>query len=168
MTTIPARADGEPRMQIPQPNRSERYTQLDSELFRFALVDKDLTANRFAPTVVVTLESKPGNDDPQQVLDDNRGNLVSLGGAQGLKTGPMSCAGSLAETVDYTGDPQGARVPARPITMLAAAVMHTADATYLATVAIQSTDADNPTYKHDRDAILGGFRFLPPSDTTTT
>jgi hypothetical protein len=34
--------------------------------------------------------------------------------------------------------------------------------TYAATVTVQATDPDNPTYASDTDTILTGFGMLPP------
>jgi hypothetical protein len=42
------------------------------------------------------------------------------------------------------------------------AVLHTDDATYGATVTIQTADPRNPTYQRDADTILTGFQLLPP------
>ena len=142
LTSIPALAGGEPQLAIPQPAGWERNTMLDSRLIRFALVNKSLIANRFAPTVLVTLESAAGARDARKLLEQGRPALVTMGGATGLKVRPATLCGQPAETVDYVGSAMGQRA-AHPATVLAA-VMQAGGTTYFVTVTIQTTDAEQP------------------------
>ena len=168
LTSIPALAGGEPQLAIPQPAGWERNTMLDSRLIRFALVNKSLIANRFAPTVVVTLESADGARDARKLLEQGRSALVTMGGATDLKVKPATLCGQPAETVDYVAGAMG-QLAAHPATVLAA-VMQAGGTTYFVTVTIQTTDADNPTYRRDAETILTGFTFLhlPPRLSTRT
>jgi hypothetical protein len=161
LTPIDPHADGEPRLRIPQPQGWERASMLDSEIIRFTMRNKNLVANNFMPTAVVTLESVPGaaNDD-QTIFDQERGALVDRLGATGLHTADTTLCGDKAELVDYDAPSMG-HIPARKIrTLMVVATFDTN--TYVATVTVQSTDPDNPVYTHDTETVLTGFQMLPP------
>jgi hypothetical protein len=135
---------------------------LDSEIIRFTMRNKNLVANNFMPTAVVTLESVPGaaNDD-QTIFDQERGALVDRLGATGLHTADTTLCGDKAELVDYDAPSMG-HIPARKIrTLMVVATFDTN--TYVATVTVQSTDPDNREYARDTDTILSGFQMLPPA-----
>lgn len=159
MIDIPARADGEPTMAIPAPPGWERTTELDSELVRAALVNQSLTADGFAPNVVVTLESIDGDVPAQDVFDQQRAALTSQGGATDLTTTTGTLCGQPAETTDYMGAPVGA-TPARPITVLLS-TLQSDGRTYSLAVTVQTLKADDPTYLRDRETILSGFSWQP-------
>ena len=161
--SIPALATSEPQLAIPQPAGWERNTMLDSQLIRFALVNKSLIANRFAPTVVVTLESAAGAHDARKLFEQSRSALVTMGGATDLSVKPATLCGQPAEIVEYVGNAMG-KLAAHPATVLAV-VMQAGGTTYLVTVTIQTTDADNPTYRRDAETILTGFTLLAPAAT---
>src|SRR5215470_7677594 len=67
LTKVPFHVDDEPVLKIPQPDGWERVTMMDSELIRFTMRNPSLAKDNFAPTAVVTLESQPGEHDPQEV-----------------------------------------------------------------------------------------------------
>lgn len=159
MIDIPARADGEPTMAIPAPPGWERTTELDSDLVRAALVNQSLTADGFAPNVVVTLESIDGDVSAQDVFDQQRAALTSQGGATDLKTTTGTLCGQPAETTDYMGAPVGA-TPARPITVLLS-TLQSDGRTYSVAVTVQTLKPDDPTYLRDRETILSGFSWQP-------
>jgi hypothetical protein len=161
LTTIPAVKDGEPVMKIPQPRGWVRSTQLDSELFRFAMINRNLAAGDFTPNLVVTLESVPGIEQPEQVFESQREGLESTFGATDLRITEHTLCGLPAETVRYLTPAMGNLAP-HPGTVVIA-VLHTDDATYAATVTIQTADPRNPTYQRDAETILKGFQRLPPS-----
>jgi hypothetical protein len=161
LTTIPAIKDDEPVMKIPQPQGWERSTQLDSELFRFAMINRSLATNEFTPNLVVTLESVPGIEQPDRMFESQREGLESTFGATDLRITEHTLCGLPAETVRYQTPPMGNLAP-HPGTVLIA-VLHTDDATYAATVTIQTADPRNPTYLRDAEEILKGFQMLPPS-----
>jgi hypothetical protein len=76
MAPIPSRAAGQPLLRIPQPAGWQRTSILDSEIIRYAMGNKDLAADHFAPTAVVTLESAPGTtEDQQKIFDQERAML---------------------------------------------------------------------------------------------
>jgi hypothetical protein len=161
LTPIDSRAEGEPRLRIPQPPGWERASMLDSEVIRFTMRNKDLQANNFMPTAVVTLESVPGaatND--QTIFDQERAALVDRLGATGLHTTETTLCGDTAELVDYDAPSMG-RIPPRKIrTLMVAATFDTN--TYVSTVTVQSTDPHNPVYARDTATVLTGFQMLPP------
>lgn len=158
---VPTRADTDPHMVIPQPAGWQRFTMMDSEMVRYMMVNRGLVADQFAPNVVITLETVPGDEPAASVLRKNRHAIETLGGATDLTYSPATVCGQPAERITYTGGPQGA-TPARPITTLAA-VIHTGGRTYGVAVTAQSTRPDNPTYQRDVQTILDGFQLLPPA-----
>jgi uncharacterized protein YceK len=159
MIDIPARADGEPAMAIPAPPGWERTTELDSDLVRAALVNQSLTAEGFAPNVVVTLESIDGDVSAQDVFEQQRTALTSQGGATDLNTTTGTLCGQPAETTDYMGAPVAA-TPARPITVLLS-TLQSGGRTYSVAVTVQTLKPDDPTYVRDRETILSGFSWQP-------
>jgi Probable lipoprotein LpqN len=161
LTSIDPHAQGEPQLKIPQPPGWERASMLDSEVIRFTMRNKDLSANNFMPTAVVTLESVPGATDDQTIFDQERAALVDRLGATGLHTTKTTLCGDNAEIVDYDAPSMG-RIPPRKIKTLMVAATFDAN-TYVATVTVQSTDPDNPVYTRDTGTVLTGFQMLPPS-----
>ncbi|MFG1934474.1 hypothetical protein ACGFK1_28110 [Mycobacterium sp. NPDC048908] len=160
LTTVPGRRDDEPVMKIPQPQGWVRSTKLDSELFRFAMVNRSLTVDGFAPNVVVTLESALGFQHPADVFDTQRDALESGFGATDLRVSEHTLCGQPAETVQYLTPVMG-NLATHPGTVVIA-VMHTDDRTYAASVTIQTANPGDPVYQRDAEAILTGFQFLPP------
>ena len=134
---------------------------LDSDVIRFTMRNKDLVANNFMPTAVVTLESVPGAaTDDETIFDQERAALVDRLGATGLHTTETTLCGDRAELVDYDAPSMG-RIPPRKIrTLMVAATFDTN--TYVVTVTVQSTDPDNPVYARDTETVLTGFQMLPP------
>ena len=161
LTTIPAQGSDEPVMKIPQPQEWDRSTKLDSELIRFAMINHSLVNEDSASSVVVTLESLSGIEDPDAVFESQREALESMFGATDLRVIEHTLCGLPAETVHYR-TPGTSNIAPHPATVVIA-VLHTDDMTYAATVTVGGTDADNPTYRHDADMILTGFQLLPPA-----
>ena len=162
LTSIDPHAQGEPQLKIPQPPGWERASQLDSDIIRFTMRNKDLVARNFMPTAVVTLETVPGAaTDDQTIFDQERAALVDRLGATGLHTTKTTLCGDNAEIVDYDAPSMG-RIPPRKIKTLMVAATFDAN-TYVATVTVQSTDPDNPVYTRDTGTVLTGFQMLPPS-----
>lgn len=161
LTSIDSRATGEPQLKIPQPAGWERASTLDSDIIRFTMRNKDLTADDFMPTAVVTLESIPGDDaDTKSIFDQERAALVDRLGATGLQVSDTTRCGDEAELVDYDAPSMG-RIPARKIKTLMVAGPFDGT-TYVATVTVQSTDPDNTVYARDTGTVLAGFQMLPP------
>lgn len=160
LADIPSVSAAEPRLRIPVPQGWERNSLMDSRIIRYAIVAQQLATGGFAPNAVVTLESVPGDQDPDDVFDENRSNLVKMMGAFDLVTKVNTTCGLPSETTDYIAPPMGP-APRRPITMHAV-VSKTGRATYLATLTIQTADGDDPTYQRDAQEIIDGFQMLPP------
>ncbi|CAN3126888.1 LpqN/LpqT family lipoprotein [Mycobacterium sp. smrl_JER01] len=157
---VPNENDGEPLLRIPVPDGWERNTMMDSQIIRFTIVSTDLIADDFATNAVVTLESAPGGQSPDEVFDQNRGNLETMMGAFDLDTEDNTTCGFPSETTHYTAPPMGP-APERPIIMHAV-VAEADNTTYLATLTIQTTDPDNPKYISDSRQIVDGFQLLLP------
>lgn len=160
MTSIESRGDNEPQLKIPQPSGWQRSSMLDSEIIRFTMGNKALTARNFMPTTVVTLESVPGgHSDYQTIFDQERAALVERLGATGLRISETTVCGDKAELVDYDAPSMGRIPPRRAKTLMVTATI--SDSTYVATVTVQSSDPANPGYARDSDTILTGFQMLP-------
>ena len=162
MTSIDPHTSAEPQLKIPQPSGWDRASRLDSDVIRFTMGNKSLTARSFMPTAVVTLEViSDGHADPQTIFDQEQEALVQRLGAKGLRASPSTLCGNKAELVDYSAPALGRKIPARKArTLMVAAAF--GDSTYVATVTLQSTDPTNPAYMQDADTILTGFQILPP------
>lgn len=153
--------EGEPVLRIPQPDGWERFSELDDDLFRYTMSNVAIASDEFAPTVVVTLESKPGIEDPSVVFEQQRQSLERGFGATNVTVTETTLCGLPAELIDYITppiDPVG-ELPAQVLI----AVMHTDDRTYAATVTTQTDDPGNPIYQDDTEQILGGFQMLAPT-----
>lgn len=156
---IPARGAAEPQLRIPQAAGWNRNTKLDSEVVRFVLANADLTANQFAPNIVVTLEDAP-KADVQTIFTQQHANLVKLAGAQDLTSEPATVCGLPAETITFTAAPTGPGAHSRVVTMLSVPTI-VGGHQYLVTATVQTTEPDNPTYQHDAKTFLDGFQVLP-------
>jgi hypothetical protein len=162
LTSIEPRAVGEPRLQIPQPPGWHRTPLLDSAIIRYTMEDKALTARRFTPTAVVTLETVAGeHQDQQKIFDQERATLTERLGAARMRTAATTLCGLKAEMVSYDA-PRMARVPPRKVKTIMVAGAFNGN-TYIATATTQSTDPANPVYARDTTTILTGFQMLPPA-----
>ena len=83
------------------------------------------------------------------VFDSQRDSLESDLGATDLRVTEHTLCGLPAETVQYQTPMMGNIAP-HPGTAVIA-VLHTDDMTYAASVTVQTTDPDNPTYQRDAD-----------------
>ncbi|ORV09991.1 LpqN/LpqT family lipoprotein [Mycobacterium celatum] len=161
LTPIQAHGAGEPQLRIPQPPGWQRSSMLDSEIIRFAMGNQRLTADKFTPTAVVTLESVPGmTQDRQKIFEEERATLVDRLGATDMHSTETSRCGQAAVMASFNAPAMG-RIPSRKAKTLMVFGAFSGR-TYVVTVTVQSTDPDNPTYARDTQTILTGFQMLPP------
>jgi hypothetical protein len=160
LADVPTRGNGEPQLRVPAPAGWERATLLDSELIRYALVNKSMMANRFAPNVVVGLEVIHSDLDAEQVFAAERQGLIN-GGGTNLTTSDQTVCGLPAQQVDYTLPALGTIAP-HPARFLVA-VIHTGGKTYAASVTVQTTEPDDNGYRRDAETILRGFQVVLPA-----
>lgn len=160
LADIPSASPTEPRLRIPVPSGWKRNDRMDSRIIRYAIVAPNLATEGFTPNAVVTLESTRGIKDTDVVFDQNRSNLVSMMGAFDLTTETNTTCGFPSETTEYMAPAMGP-APERPIIMHAV-VADTGRTTYLATLTIQTADAQNPGYQRAAQEIVDGFQMLPP------
>jgi hypothetical protein len=161
LTSIEPHGAAEPQLKIPQPPGWQRASMLDSEIIRFTMGNKALSARNFMPTTVVTLESIPGGHaDHQTIFSQERAALVERLGATGLRISKTTLCGETAELVNYNAPSMGKIPPRKAETLMVTGAY--GDNTYVATVTMQATDPTNPTYARDADTILSGFQILPP------
>jgi hypothetical protein len=158
LTTIPSRNRDEPVMKIPQPQEWKRSTKMDSELIRFAMVNRGPGGDGKVASAVVTLEKPPGVEEADVIFEMERHALESMAGATDLQVTEHTLCGLPAETVQYR-TPE--RVDPHPATVVMA-VIHVEDRTYAVTITVGSDGPDDPTFKRDADMILKGFQLLPP------
>ncbi len=158
---IPDEGSREPHLRVPVPSGWERNTMMDSNVIRYAIVATDLIADGFATNAVVTLEPVRGNQTPDDVFAQNRGNLETIMGAFDIAAEGNATCGLPSETTHYMAPPMGT-APERPIIMHAV-VARIAGTTYLATLTIQTTDPDDPTFLSDSQEIIDGFQMLQPA-----
>jgi hypothetical protein len=156
MATLDAQAAGDPALGVPQPAGWERTTKLDSQIIRFVMVNKSLTANKFSANAVVTFESVTSNtQSPKQILDGQQDNLKNQLKATDISATDGTQCGYPATTITYTAPAMGG-VPSRKAKVLGV-VIEANDKTYLTTLTIGSADDQNPTFVTDSETILKGF-----------
>src|SRR5689334_9585490 len=101
MTRIPDHTDEEPVLSIPQPEGWERVTIMDSDLIRFTMRNQSLAKNGFAPTAVVTLESRRGLAEPREVFEAQKDALEHAIGATDLQVMQTTVCELPAEMIVY-------------------------------------------------------------------
>jgi hypothetical protein len=156
---VPAEADDEPRILIPQPSGWERTSDADSELVRFAMTDASLTGDHLA-FAVVGLQSKVGYHEPATIFEDLRWDAEKDPGITDLTLTGSTVCGYPALTANYTKLATD-ELPTRKETMQTV-VVNTTNRTHAATVSISTNDANNPAYQRDLATILPGLRVLAP------
>ncbi|WP_237112616.1 hypothetical protein [Mycobacteroides abscessus] len=155
MSKLESKAAGEPILEIPQPTGWTYSTAINSERIRGAIFNTGLSANQFTPNAAVTLvDVTEDATSPQQALDTERAGMVQSGVAITSETSGTLC-GRQTRTINY------------PIEDRAGTTLIVADKfgqrIWVATLTIQTTRPDDPTYKADKQIILDGFRFGPPA-----
>jgi hypothetical protein len=161
LTAIDPHDPSEPRLSIPEPAGWERITSQDSDIIRYVIANKSLTADSFTPNVVVTLEHVTGTSfTPQDVLDQQVSVLKSQANATDVDIKPTKTCGAPAETISYNLPAMG-NVPARPARGLLVAAPFGGD-TWSATLTAQAINSDDPTYQQDVTTILEGFQMVAP------
>ncbi len=114
--------------------------------------------------MVVVVDVVAGHHRAAALFEANRAQLLGPGQAVDLHYRAGTVCGNPAETVTYTGSPNG--MPPRPITDLATVIDGT-DSTYFINVVIQSRDDANPTYQRDKQTILSGFEAVASTQPGT-
>jgi hypothetical protein len=156
MTVIDDKAYGDPVLSVPQPEGWERNTKLDSQVIRFVMVNKALTADNFAANAVVTFESVTSNtQSPKQILDAQQTNLKTKLKATDISATDGTQCGYPSTTITYTSPAMGGVAPRKAKVL--GVVIETKDRTYLTTLTIGSADDQNPTFAKDSETILKGF-----------
>ena len=155
MTAISTTSD-EPQLSIPQPEGWERRTELDSEIIRFVMVNKSLTADNFAANAVVTFETvNDSSQSPKQLLDGQRSNLETQLKATDVEAEDSTQCGYPATLISYTPPSMGGTQPRKAKVL--GVVIESGSKTYLTTLTIGSADDQNATFAKDSETILKGF-----------
>lgn len=149
----------EPTIRVPQPDGWERYSDLDSQLIRFAMRNPGLGADGFPSTAVVTIESFPDTVDADSYFEQSRDAIAQAFGVTDVTYEDTTVCGLPAQTIDYVLPSQAASVPALPSTALAV-VADGGDTKHGVVLTVQSPDPDNPAYVSDSTEMLDGFQVL--------
>lgn len=166
LADVPTRTDQEPKMRIPVPPGWERATQMDSEQIRFALRNKELTAENFSPNAVVTLQKvSSAIGKPEQILEAQNDQIAKKLKVTDMNSAPAEVCGSPAMSSTYTApevklSPKIPPVPARRATSLGV-VYRDGEVTYVAILTVQTVKPDDKRYVEDSATILKGFQLLP-------
>lgn len=151
LLALPPRTDGEPMLQLPQPEGWERSTELDSEVVRGVIVnpqmrgDDGFTANATVTLVEMTDEAATG----QEVIDYE---LRELG-----DNGVVVERAVTAKVCEFPSMSVGYTQQGRPVNVVIVGVAHE-DKTYSAVVTMQTSDPTDAQYVEDMDTILDGFQ----------
>ncbi|WP_051558643.1 hypothetical protein [Mycolicibacterium austroafricanum] len=161
MVDIPARSSSEPQLRLPKPQGWIRFTQLDSELIRYSLVNESLIAEQFAPNIVITIEPAPSGD-ARTVYEQAQQNLTRIAGAKDMSTEAVTVCGLPAEKLQFRTPSMGAPGPDQHVQALQ--ILTTSGTQpYLVTATVQTKDPDNPTYQRDAGLLLTGLQVLAPT-----
>lgn len=154
----------EPRLRIPQPDGWDRFSELDSELIRFAMRNVDLGTATYAPTAVVTVETIPEAIEPESYFEQSRDALAQAFGDPNITYEDGTICGLPAQTINYVLPKQNEAMPGPvPATALAVVMVdEESDTTYAAVLTTQTPTPDNPEYVDDAEQIHSGFQVLPP------
>ncbi|MDF2826144.1 MAG: hypothetical protein K0R68_3552, partial [Mycobacterium sp.] len=138
MVDIPARSALEPQLRLPKPAGWIRFTQLDSELIRYSLVNESLIAEQFAPNIVITIEPAPSGD-AQTVYDQAQQNLTRIAGAKDMSTEAVTVCGLPAEKLQFRTPSMGAPGPDQHVQALQI-LTSSGSRPYLVTATVQTKD----------------------------
>lgn len=163
MADVPTRGTTEPRLRLPELDGWNRFTQLDSELIRYALANPSLTDHDFAPNIVLTIEPAP-SDNAKVVFAQSRSNLAKMAGATDMTSDTATVCGLPAERMRFQTPSMNGSKPGQHVQSLQ--VLATSGGRpYLVTATVQTKDPDNATYQHDAELLLAGLQVLAPTDS---
>lgn len=160
MVDVPARSSAEPQLRLPKPPGWIRFTQLDSELIRYSLVNESLTVDQFAPNIVVTIEPVPSDEAPT-IYTQAQQNLTRLAGATDMSTEAVTVCGLPAERLRFRTPGIGESGLEQHVQALQI-VTTSAGRSYLVSATVQTRDPDNATYQRDANLLLDGLQVLTP------
>lgn len=163
MVDVPARSSSEPQLRLPKPQGWIRFTQLDSELIRYSLVNESLIAEQFAPNIVITIEPAPSGD-ARTVYEQAQQNLTRIAGAKDMSTEAITVCGLPAERMRFQTPSMNGSGPGQHLQALQ--ILTTSGTQpYLVTATVQTKDPANATYQRDADLLLAGLQVLAPTTT---
>lgn len=157
LTVISTDAD-EPVLKIPQPKGWTRFTEMDSEIVRFAMRSESAGA-----IAVVTAESMDGVGDPADAFEGVHDGLRQVLGTDAeFDVTPTEHCGLPAEIVPFVNPGMGAvgRMPTEALTV----VMVRDGTTHVISLQVAKKRPNDPVAARDADTILTGFQVLPPSN----
>ena len=163
MVDIPG-GDSEPRLRIPLPSGwevSPALSPTDASI-RLAILNPALADSGFTPNAVAVLKKvDPRSGDALQILELQNEILRTKTDVTELNSMSSEVCGLPAMSATYTAQATGG-APPRKVTSLIV-VDESDEATYIASVTIQSADHADETYARDSQIILDGFQVIPNS-----
>lgn len=152
MTPLDPKADDEPKLELPTPAGWKYSSEMNSPLIRGLVANVGLRANNFTPNAVVTLEDLTGKvSNAQEGIDAELAGATKSGLTIDSRT-PGTLCGHQSTTVTYS-------LQGRAATGLIV-VATDAQKVWAATVTVQTSEPDNPTYIADKQTILDNFRIV--------
>lgn len=146
---VPQNRD-EPTLSIPIPSGWQESDKHNSTLIRGAILAPGLRANDFTPNAVVTLaDVTQDSDTPQKAIETETQGLATKVTIESQTSGTR--CGFPAKTINY-------KVEGRPATSLIIAAKDDKGRVWVSTVAIQTTDPNNPDYVQAKQLIIGGYK----------
>ena len=153
MTVLPPRGPGEPLVSIPTPPGWKVTHDEDSADIRGAIQNPSLSSDGFAPTALVILTDVTGDSsNADQAIEAEQRAVAQVVSVDSVADGTV--CGSPSRTVTY-------RHEGRSGVELITAGKDAAGKVWVCTVAVETTEPAAPDFVKDRDAILGGFQFIP-------
>lgn len=152
MTTLVPKANGEPTLGLPTPSGWVYSSEMNSPLIRGLVANVGLRANNFTPNAVVTLEDLTGKvSNAQQGIDAELAGATKSGLSIESRT-PGTVCGQQSTTVTYA-------LQGHAATGLIV-VATDGQKVWAATLTVQTSEPDNPTYIADSRTILNNFRII--------
>jgi hypothetical protein len=156
LVRLPAKADREPAIAVPQP-AGWNFVKLPDpvETRRAALVNAGLQSHNFNPSALVTLvDVTTESNSAEQALATEQGGVAQVAGHIDSQV-PGTVCGQPSVTLTYTVD-------GRQDTQRIVAAKDHMGFVWVASVQVQSADPDKPNYVRDKQTILDGFQFTVP------
>jgi hypothetical protein len=155
LLSIPTDA-GEPILAVPQPAGWTFTTEHNSARIRGVLTNSSLASHDFNPTAIVTLtDVSDESSSAEQALAIEQGGVAQTVGHLDAQV-PGTVCGFPSATITFTTD-------GRQETELIVAARDDRNKVWVATVGVQSADADNADYVRDRQTIIDGFQMGLPT-----
>lgn len=161
MVDIPG-TESEPQLRIPLPRgwQVSPVTDPTDTSIRMAIINPAMADSGFTPNAVAVLKTIGADGgNARRILDAQNEILQTKAGVTNLSSMPTQICGLPAISSTYTAPASGSAPPRSATSVVV--VDEADDATYIASVTIQSADPGNRAYFQDAQIILDGFQVIP-------